>query len=397
MNKHKILSLILIVTTLFFLGLKIYTALGIRNYPEINYFKNSNLTFSDLQSYFKKISETKGGLYAFDVLRVAELPPNTDIHLIAHTIGNILYKQKGVGAIRFCTTEFRNACAHTVVIGTLLDKGTSALAKISSICKTAPGGAGAYGMCFHGLGHGVLAYVGYDMAKAVEMCTTIGSKEYGYVETSECVGGVMMEMIDGVHDKKAWEAQKGNYFRKDNPLYPCDQDFIPESAKYNCYNYLTPHLWEYVGADLGNPTDANFVSAFDYCAKIGNKDEAYKDACYGGFGKEFTTLAKSRDIRKIAEMTTPQLQSVYKWCLLANNTNGTASCIRQATNSLYWGGENKPEAAIGFCNVIDNQDFKDICFEHLSGSFKYYNHSIHKLSKLCNLLPQTYENKCIAS
>jgi hypothetical protein len=229
------------------------------------------------------------------------------------------------------------------------------------------------------------------------MCIAIGSKEYNYIETSECVGGVMMEMVDGVHDKKAWEAQKNNYFRKDDPLYPCDQDFIPESAKYNCYNYLTPHLWEQAGADLGNPTDSNFVKAFGYCAKVSKKEEFYKEACYGGFGKEFTTLAESRDIRKIGEMATPQLQTVYKWCLLANDTIGTASCIRQVINSLYWGGENKPTAAISLCNVIDNQGFTDVCFKHLVGSFKYYNHDIRKLSNLCRLLPNIYENTCLAN
>lgn len=398
MNKHRILTLALSIIVVFFLGIKALNIFGFRTYSELSYFKNDKLTFTDIESYFKKIAQNKGGLYAFDILRVSDLPPNTDIHLLAHAVGNILYKQRGIQAIRFCTPEFRNACAHTVVIGVLIDRGMSALTEISNICKSAPGGSGAYGMCFHGLGHGVLAYVGYDMSKAIKLCESIGTKEYNYVETSECVGGVVMEMIGGVHDIQAWEAQKGNYFRAGDPLYPCDQDFIPVVAKYNCYNYLTPHLWEVAGTDMGDPTEENFSKSFGYCSKIPKTDISYLEACYGGFGKEFVTLAQARDIRKIEEMTTPQLLSVYKWCSLADNPLGTASCIRQAINSLYWGGENTPNSAIGFCNVIGNPEFQNVCLEHLAGSFKYYNStSTRRLSKLCKLLPNKYDQACNAN
>lgn len=397
MNKIKMLSSTILLICFIFISILFNRFVGLYKTSEINYLKSNQMTFSQLHDYFKEISLNKGAPYAFDVLRYAQLPPNTDIHLLAHTIGDILYKQRGVQGIKICTPEFRNACSHSVVIGVLVEKGVTALSQIAEVCKTAPGGKGAYGMCFHGLGHGVLAYENYDMQKAVILCQKLGTKEHNFVEISECVGGVVMEMIVGVHDRSAWEKQKDKYFSQKDPLFPCNQSFIPEVAKANCFNYLTPHLWSFAGASDIGPTDQEISKSFKYCSKLNGKMLVYKDSCYGGFGKEFIALSLSRDIRNVNDISGDQLKSVYRWCLLANEDNGIMSCIRQAANSLYWGGENKADAVINFCSVIDNPDFKNACFVHVIGGFKYYNDNARKLSNLCNLLPNSYRENCKAA
>ncbi len=394
MQKINILKIILIIVTTFFLLVWVKRELNVNKYPELDYLKNNNLSFVDLTNYFKKVAVDKGAAYAFDVLRVATFPPNTDIHLLAHSVGDILYKQRGVDGIKICTQEFRNACSHSIVIGVLINKGIGALSEIANACKSAPGGSGAYGMCFHGLGHGILAYAGYDMRESVKLCQKLGTNEHHQIETMECVGGVMMEMVGGVHDKTAWEKQKNNYLKKEDPLFPCNQDFIPSIAKVNCYNYITPHLWEVAGANISHPTDSDLANSFAFCSKLTGSEAVYKDACYGGFGKEFIALAQSRDIRKISEMTQDQLKKVYDWCSLAGNIDGVVSCVSQAVNSLYWGGENKPDVAVAFCGVIKDDIVHDSCMNQLIGNFKYYNSNHQKVLKLCSLLPETYKQKC---
>ncbi len=362
-------------------------------FPELTKL-NNNFSFQELEIFFKDLAEKNGAEYAFNALKIAPLPPNTDIHLLAHTVGNILYKQQGIEGIKICTQDFRNACSHSIVIGVLIDRGPEAINDISNTCKSAPGGPGAYGMCFHGLGHGVLAYVGYDMSKAIPLCEKIGTRDYNFVETSECVGGMIMEMMAGVHDPVAWNRQKGKYFKDDDPLYPCDQSFIPLIAKNNCYNYLSPHLWESAGGDLGNPSEESLREAFKYCSKVGGDNLPYREACYGGFGKEFVGLAQARDIRKIEQMDSSSLSTVYNLCKLADDKIGTSECIKQAANSLYWGGENSSDTVVSFCGVIDDKDFKAVCYEHLVGSFNYYNKNKSELSRVCASLPSLYREKC---
>jgi hypothetical protein len=213
-------------------------------FPEISQIESKPMDFKALALYFSDLANKKGGAYAFEILKRVNLPQNIDVHLIGHVIGDILYKQEGAEGIKICTQDFRNACSHTIVIGMLLEKGPESFGEVADICRRAPGGPGAYTMCFHGLGHGVLAFNDYELPKAVEMCREgVG----GGREWTECVGGAIMEMVSGVHDVAMWKKKSQIYFMKSDPLYPCSADFMPEAAKGMCYTYLTPHLFEAAG------------------------------------------------------------------------------------------------------------------------------------------------------
>ena len=118
------------------------------------------------------------------MLKRASVPSGTDMHLLGHVVGDILYAQEGLKGIKTCTHDFRNACSHTIVVGLFSEQGEVALPKIAETCYQAPGGSGAYTMCFHGLGHGVLAYTGYDLTKAAQLCQKTGTTGYNYRESA---------------------------------------------------------------------------------------------------------------------------------------------------------------------------------------------------------------------
>ncbi|MBI2108554.1 MAG: hypothetical protein HYT93_00030 [Parcubacteria group bacterium] len=334
--------------------------------------KNNNVSFAEISKYFKELAEQRGAEYAFAALLKAPLPGNIDLHLLGHVVGDELFKQRGINGISICTDDFRNACSHSIVIGTLLDKGEGSLSDIAYTCKKAPGGSGAYTMCFHGLGHGVLAYTGYELDKAVLLCKKTGTEEYNNREYAECVGGTIMEMIGGgFHDKTTWEEKKKVYFKEGNPLYPCTANFMPKEVKPVCFVYLTPHLFEFVGANLGNPTPVDFEKAFTLCAPL--PIGVNRDACFGGFGKEFTVLANNRDIRSVEKMNREQLSLVYEWCTLAKVEDGILSCTDSAVKSLYWGGENDVQVAEKFCDIILLNNHQTFCKKSLSNEIAFYN------------------------
>ncbi len=364
-----------------------------QNFEEVKELTGTTWTFQEYSDYFRKLSEDKGAEYAFKVLRVAPFPPGIDLHLLAHVVGEMLYKQKGIAAIAICTDDFRNACSHTVVIGILLEHGEGSLPEIAETCKKAPGGKGAYNLCFHGLGHGVLAYTGYDFEKSIEMCKKVGTKEHNDREYIECVGGSSMEMMAGVHDRQAWEAQKGKYFKEDDPLAPCDASFMPREAQPICYIHLTPHLFQAVGADLRNPTPKNFKDAFAYCNALSEDDDLLRNACYGGFGKEFIVIARGKDVRDIGASRTDELQKTVDWCALANDTLGEKACQSSALASLFWGGENTPDASFGFC-ALTTGEFQTACYTQLAGQVQFYSTDPAKKADLCKRLPEQYQTQC---
>lgn len=367
------------------------------SYPELKQIEGKNFAFNELKNFFSDLAVKKGAEYAFKALKISSLPPDTDFHLLGHVVGDELYKQEGVNGIKSCSEDFRNACSHSIVVGFLSEKGEQALVLVSEACKQAPGGKGAYTMCYHGLGHGVLAYVGYDFLKSVELCKKTGTPEHFYEEFNQCVSGSVMEMISGgFHDKHLWEKQRKVFLKKDRPLSICYDDLVPQSAKTLCFIYLTPFLWEVVGANMASPTVTDFEKAFKLCDSLSEDDERIREACYGGFGKEFIVLAKSRDIRKIENMTDEELRNVYEWCTLAKIPLGIAACINNAASSLYWGGENNRNTVIRYCNNIVDENFRDSCISYLIGNVKFYIDDPKYNREFCLELDTKYRQSCFS-
>ncbi|HVU75503.1 MAG TPA: hypothetical protein VHD38_01530 [Candidatus Paceibacterota bacterium] len=363
-------------------------------YPEAATIGSGNPSFDALADRFRDLAQKKGGVYAFDILKIAQLPPGIDLHLMGHVVGDELYKQKGVDGIEFCTQDFRNACSHAIVIGTLNEfgAGDATVEKIREACKKAPGGTGAYTMCFHGLGHGVFAYFGYDIPKAVDFCKRLGTPAYNDLEYTQCVGGIIMELIDGGgHDHDQWVSANEKYLDPNDPLSPCDRSLIPEEAKSFCIMYLTPHLFEAAGANLGNPDPVFFPKAFSFCDGFG--DSRLRDMCYSSFGKEFIPLAASRDIRSVDQMSDTQYQLAIQWCMLAPHTEAQTQCIHQALASVFWGGENNPDASFRFCSLVGDADIKSSCYSELGRDINTYTTGDTR-TELCNKLPAEDVKAC---
>jgi hypothetical protein len=364
--------------------------------PEVTEASSSSFaTFAELSKYFGDLAREKGAVYAYRVLRHATLPPQTDMHLLGHVIGDVLYRQKGKEGILDCTDEFRNACSHSIVTGLFADHGEAALGEIASVCQTAPGGSGAYTMCYHGLGHGVLAAVGYEMPEAVNLCDRTGTPKYNMRESAECVGGAVMEIISGgFHDPATWEKKHDEYLGGNDPFALCTASFMPQSARNLCLDYLTPHLVTFVGGDLGNPSREVIAKAMALCKTIPSSRQADKDACYRGFGKEFVAIVHARDTRDVSSYTDSELVALFEYCQLAPEESGIRACVAHATNSLYWGGENHWSTAVRFCSVISDTNIKSACMSNLIGEVGYYNTSSDYRRDFCRDIPQEFQDEC---
>lgn len=353
--------------------------------------------FNELLSRFQNLAREKGAEYAFEVLLRASLPPHTDLHLLGHGVGDVLYEQNGVKGIAKCTQDFRNACSHSLVIGALGEFGTEALPQIREACTRAPGGGGAYAMCFHGLGHGVFAYFDYLFPETVEFCKSTGTAEAGYQEFSQCVSGAVMELMGGGgHNRDAWIASREMYLDDMHPLHPCDTRVIPDETKALCLIYLTPRLFELAGADLARPNPATFPKAFSFCESLPENSYHLRSACYGGFGKEFVVLAGERDIRNVSDYSDDAFKTAISWCALAGNVLGERACLGDAVASIFWGGENNPDGAFRFCALVD-EEHAAACYERLATDIQAYVRDDSMRETLCMRLPKGAQSVCSPS
>ncbi len=369
---------------------------GTAPYPEASTIAHNVQDFKELSDRFATLAEIKGGEYAFHVLGIAEVPSGTDLHLLGHIVGDELYKQRGIDGVAVCTQDFRNACSHSVVVGALNEfgPGEATQQKIREACKRAPGGPGAYTMCYHGLGHGVFAYYGYDLSKTIVFCERAGTSQYQNEEVAQCISGAVMELLSGgAHNREQWLIARKKYLLPEKPLELCMSPLVPDVAKTLCLSYLTPRLFELAGAEIGNPDPSTFEKAFSFCEPI--REKKWRDACYGGFGKEFIPLAASRDIRSIDQMSDEAYSRAAGWCMHTSITGARSACIRQALQSVFWGGENDPAASLRFCGLVD-QSVAPACYDELSQATARYL-SRDARGNLCQIFPQQYQETCTSA
>jgi hypothetical protein len=374
-----------------------YIVLPTSPYAEARSIGTNVRDFAELSERFRSLADERGAVYAFEVLRRAALPPDTDLHLLGHVVGDELYLQQGPGGIAVCTQDFRNACSHTIVIGTLNEFGASdaTVEMIRDACTEAPGGSGAYTMCFHGLGHGVFAYFEYDIPHAVDFCRQLGTAEYGTQEYTQCVGGMIMELMGGGgHDPEEWERANARYLDPHDPLAPCDGPLIPDDAKNFCYIYLTPHLFDVAGADRARPDPLVFPKAFSLCDDIG--DVSLRRVCWGSFGKEFVPLAGLRDIRQVDQFSDDEFGLAISWCMLAPQEKAKEACIEQALSSVFWGGENDPNASFRFCALVDEGPMRDSCYRELARNIASYIQGEQRKG-LCARVPESMQEQCVTA
>jgi len=365
-----------------------------KSYPELAELNGTTWSLQKYQTYFRELSEEKGALYAAEVLNEAKLAPGIDYHLLGHTVGDMLYKQKGIAAMALCTSAFRNACSHSVAIDIIREHGEGSLPEIGKVCEKAPGGRSAYALCFHGLGHGVLAYTGYELERAVEMCKQVGTATYNFREYPECVGGAIMEIITGVHDPVAWQKQKVKYLKMDDPLFPCNSEMIAKEAKPICLIFLTPHLFD-VASNGPRRMDADvFEKAMSYCELLPPDANEQRRSCYSGFGKEYVVIAQGRDIRNVGEAKKEALEQSLAWCALAGNSAGELACNSGALASVFWGGQNPTDASLTYCALTPAGVPQNACYTQLAAHGAYYLSGTARGRDLCAKLPEAFQARC---
>jgi len=363
-------------------------------YPEVAELEGTNWSLQKYQTYFRELSDKKGALYASAVLNEAKLAPGIDYHLLGHTVGDMLYKQKGIEAMGLCTSAFRNACSHSVAIDIIREHGEGSLPEIGKVCEKAPGGKSAYTLCFHGLGHGVLAYTGYELDRAVEMCKQVGTAKYGNREYTECVGGTIMEIIAGVHDPVVWQEQQKKYLRSDDPLFPCNSDMIPAEAKPMCLVFITPHLFDVASNGPRRMSTDVFKKSMAYCDQLPVNDTELRRSCYSGFGKEYVVIAQGRDIRNVGEAPKSALDLTRSWCALAGNTAGELACNSGALASVFWGGQNPTDASLAYCELTPAGQAQNACYNQLAYQGAYYLAGTARGKDLCKKLPEAFQGRC---
>ena len=106
-------------------------------------------------------------------------------------------------------------------------------------------------------------------------------------------------------------------------------------------------------------------------------------------------LAQERDVRNVGAMQEESLRNIRTWCREAGSVIGEAACNSSALSSLFWGGENLPDAAFTFCALAEEGE-KQTCYTELTNQIVQYLGGEYRAQSLCERLPDSYQADCVS-
>jgi hypothetical protein len=227
---------------------------------------------------------TRGAVAAFAAFKkeMASASPNT-AHSYSHLFGKALFESAGLDGVQACDSSFQYGCYHGFFIAAVSAEGLAVVSKLDGACMSSGSG---YLPCQHGIGHGILEFLGHDKLTAALMeCANIQTDPIG-----GCSSGVFME-----YNTPLTTGSEGSVTLSVRPFdsghadAPCPS--VPSRFRSSCYHEL-PQWWAAVfGQD--------FKKAGVLCDGV--SDTEGRTQCFQGLGLS-AAPALRYDVNRIASL-----------------------------------------------------------------------------------------------
>lgn len=219
-----------------------------------------------IESFFQN-RDAKGAYEAFKKENM--LLDVTEAHPAAHVFGEVLYEKTGLAGFSVCDGDFGFGCFHSFIGRAITEHGPDVVRELDAACVRSYGSGGTG--CFHGIGHGLLAYFGYGLAdvnRALTLCDTLSWER----PLGGCADGVFMEYNFRLMEKDP-EARYRPFIEQKR-YEPCLSIGLYSAA---CYFGL-PAWWASALQDTSNLP----ARMGTFCSDV--EDEDLRRACFRGIG-----------------------------------------------------------------------------------------------------------------
>ena len=299
--------------------------------PPMDIKKFVKLSSEDQMRVMKDMAENVGAKKTWEYIKKAfrgQIGSQGSIHDLAHLAGSLLYEKEGMKGLSSCTSNFAFGCYHGF-LDYAFSKNLDNLSEAQNICmKLGPENSGPVASCIHGIGHGIASFhLVEDLKKSLSDCRKLTSG------SEFCFDGVFMEFVRN--------APK-NFFKKDDPLYPCDE--LENEFAY-AYSFSC-------GRNQPSLLMGRFNMGFDGVIAVcrSSSSTPFKQACFDALG---FSLAATLDVNKI-----------ISGCLGIEEDEFVKRCINSAAGELVFqevpGWEEKSRAV---CNALATG--QDECLQYV--------------------------------
>jgi len=251
-----------------------------------------------------------------------------DCHTTAHIAGRFAYEIFDAEAFQTCSAECHSGCYHGATEAYFRVHGTANLADdLAVICGSSLNPFFSH-QCFHGVGHGLMAFSDYELFEALANCDLLPDG------SESCYSGVYMENVVG-----GLAPTIGHFteYLSDDPHYPCD--IVPDKYKNACYFYQTSHMVNIFEWDFSK-----------VAAACGEADPRYQQACFESMGRDVGGKNLNNNVVAIADCGFVPAGEPRVWCL-----DG-------AVQNTFWDPTGQ-DVALDFCTRLDVPEEKQSCYD----------------------------------
>ena len=158
-------------------------------------------------------------------------------HDVAHQIGRVTYQLFGAAGFQITPHECDSGAIHGVLEALFAERGTATLAEdLTIVCGDSLGTDDVnwyrINKCVHGIGHGLMAWTGYELHEALELCDIPDFAQ------NACYSGVYME--NGVAGRTGITGHTSEYISIVDPHYPCNE--VAQRYVADCYAWQPSNL-----------------------------------------------------------------------------------------------------------------------------------------------------------
>lgn len=301
-----------------------------------------------------------GPAQTLELLRVGEVETGIDCHGSAHHLGRMAFAEYGAAAAGGLAEACRSGMRHGLMEQLFVGRGIANLADdVDALCPDARDPFGRH-QCFHGVGHGVMAWTAYELEDALGICGRLGDES----GRRSCYSGVFMENV--VSGLSGAVGQESAWVDAEDPHYPCNA--LPERYVRDCYWYQTSQMLNVFGQDLEMVADA--------CREapaIGRR------TCFGSYGRDVAA----------AHRENPYL--VVQYCRLAESLMHQSDCIDGAARTLFW-DETQQDAGLALCAEVEEPIVAEACWQSIVNQA----HAVAvDLGPFCARLSDRWRERCM--
>lgn len=282
-----------------------------------------------------------------------------DCHQKAHEVGRIAYELFAEKAFQNCSAECHSGCYHGATEAYFREHGVENIANdLAVICSSELNSFLSH-QCFHGVGHGLMAYADYELFEALHNCDLLPQGQ------ESCYSGVYMENVVG-----GLAPTVGHFtdYLSDDPKFPCN--IVEEKYKNACYFYQTSRMVQLF--------DYDFSKVAAVCSDI---EPEYQRSCFESMG---------RDVGGVHIADNP---GAIQACANAPAGDSRVWCINGAVQNTFWTPEGQDDA-IDFCTRLDDPDEKLSCYDTIFRRATLVLETQDDLTAFCGKAEVDYQQPC---